>query len=385
MNSPLSPRRLSWAFCFLGWIVAPLRGEALETKALWVVKDALCSPASVSEMTRTAWKNGFNLILVQVRSRGDAFYRSQFVPLAEAIQGSQEPEFDPLKLAVEEGHRAGLQVHAWVNIYILWSSPYHPVNPKHLFYLHPDWFARSDGSRIRPKKIFLSPELPQVREHLLNVIEEIIENYQIDGLHLDYVRYPNNHYDYNLTARTRFMQRYAIDPLGLAQGSEKLADIFGVVGIEDLSRKRLAWRAEQVTRLVEAIHDLISEKKPWITLSAAVKPDVDEAYRKYGQDWTEWANRGLVDFVIPMAYSKDTEVVVQQVEQAMRAVGRKRLYVGIGTYNKPISETLRQIQSVEALGVEGICLFSYNSLEKEPGSFERLRAGFLPSPQERKR
>ena len=174
------------------------------------------------------------------------------------------------------------------------------------------------------------------------------------------------------------MQRYAIDPLGLAQGSERLADLFGVVGIDNLSEKRLAWRAEQVTSLVEAIHDLISRKNPGVALSAAVKPDIHEAYWNYGQDWAQWANRGLVDFVIPMAYSKNTELVVQQVEQAVKTVGHERLYAGIGTYNKPISETLRQIQTIETLGVKGICLFSYNSLQKQPGSFEELRGGFLP-------
>ncbi len=366
------------AVCLLIWLITPLEGETAEIRALWVVKDALYSPASVLQMIEVAQENEFNLILVQVRSRGDAYYRSELVPLAEAIQQSQNPEFDPLQLTVEQGHRAGLQVHVWVNTLILWSSSSPPVDPTHIFHLHPEWFACSDGSRTNSEGIYLSPELPQVKGHLLSVIEEIVENYPIDGLHLDYVRYPNNSYDYNLMARTRFMQRYAIDPLGLAQGSERLADLFGAVGIDNLSEKRLAWRAEQVTDLVGAIHDLISSENPGVALSAAVKPDMHEAYRNYGQDWTEWANRGLVDFVIPMAYSQNTETVVQQVEQAVKTVGHERLYAGIGTYNKPISETLRQIQTIETLGVKGICLFSYNSLQKQPGSFEELRGGFLP-------
>ena len=364
------------AVCFLIWLITPLEGETTEIRALWVVKDALYSPAAVLRMIEVARENEFNLILVQVRSRGDAYYRSELVPLAEAIQQSQNPGFDPLQLTVEQGHRAGLQVHAWVNTFILWSSSSPPIDPTHIFHLHPEWFACSDGSRTRPAGIYLSPELPQVKEYLLSVIKEIIENYPIDGLHLDYVRYPNNHYDYNLIARTRFMQRYAVDPLGLAKGSERLTDLFGVVGIDNLSEKRLAWRAEQVTDLVGAIHDLISSENPGVALSAAVKPDMHEAYWNYGQDWTEWANRGLVDFVIPMAYSKNTELVVQQVEQAVKMVGHERLYAGIGTYNKPISETLRQIQTIETLGVKGICLFSYNSLQKQPGSFEELRGGF---------
>ncbi|MCK4590564.1 MAG: family 10 glycosylhydrolase, partial [Candidatus Latescibacteria bacterium] len=364
--------------CFLIWLIIPLEGETTEIRALWVVKDALYSPATVLQMIEVAQENEFNLILVQVRSRGDAYYRSELVPLAEAIQQSQNPEFDPLQLTVEQGHRAGLQVHVWVNTLILWSSSSPPVDPTHIFHLHPEWFACSDGSRTNSEGIYLSPELPQVKGHLLSVIEEIVENYPIDGLHLDYVRYPNNSYDYNLMARTRFMQRYAIDPLGLAQGSERLADLFGAVGIDNLSEKRLAWRAEQVTDLVGAIHDLISSENPGVALSVAVKPDMHEAYRNYGQDWTEWANRGLVDFVIPMAYSQNTELVVQQVEQAVKTVGHERLYAGIGTYNKPISETLRQIQTIETLGVKGICLFSYNSLQKQPGSFEELRGGFLP-------
>jgi len=369
--------RIVWLLAWCLGFFSLSKGWAEEIKGLWVVKDALYSPAGITRMITSAVENGFNTILVQVRARGDSYYRSNVVPKGEAIGGAPG-EFDPLYLVVEQGHRAGLQVHAWINLYIVWSSPRPPGSKDHIFYQHPDWFVTADSvqnvfASEDIEGIYLSPALPGVRQHLLEVVREIVDKYEVDGIHLDYVRYPGIRLDYNLAARTCFMQEYGVDPLSITRSSGRINKFFGTTGIADLSRKWSQWRAEQVTALVRSIHELITQRHEGMKLSAAVKPDIYEAYYRYGQDWVRWANEGIIDFVIPMAYSNDTKLVVRQIRRALEAVGPERLYAGIGTYNQPLSETIKQIGLIRTLGTKGFFLFSYNSLQEDRESFERLR------------
>src|SRR5215470_9254252 len=112
--------------------------EARETRALWVVRTTMASPESVRELVRRAKENGFSDLIVQVRGRGDAYYESSLEPRAEAL--TQQPSsFDPLALTIEEAHRHGIKVHAWINIYLVADLESLPVSRDHPIYKHPEW------------------------------------------------------------------------------------------------------------------------------------------------------------------------------------------------------------------------------------------------------
>src|SRR5262245_6066686 len=121
--------------------------EAHETRALWVVRTTMASPESVRELVRRAKENGFTDLIVQVRGRGDAYYESSIEPRAEAL--TQQPAgFDPLALTIEEAHRNGIKVHAWINIYLVADLESLPVSRDHPIYKHPEWVMvpRGPGS-----------------------------------------------------------------------------------------------------------------------------------------------------------------------------------------------------------------------------------------------
>jgi uncharacterized lipoprotein YddW (UPF0748 family) len=207
------------------------------------------------------------------------------------------------------------------------------------------------------------------------VVKELLLNYELDGVHLDYIRFPNRHYDYSLIARTGFVSRYRFDPLSM--GSESPSE--GLVG-EDSSaatRARLwkAWRAEKVTETVRQVHDAVVATKPWVRLSAAVKPDPAVAYHQYGQDWIGWVNGGLLDFVVPMFYVGSTDEVSEQVRSAAGHVKTGHLYAGLGAYNQSVSESLLQIASARRIGVPGVVIYSYASLVDGAGLARFLQAG----------
>ncbi len=123
-----------------GAVAAQPQARENEVRALWVVRNTLTSPARIHTMVESAAQAGFNTLIVQVRGRGDAYYRSRWEP--RAIELNDQPlDFDPLAATISEAHQRGLKVHAWLNTSLLANLDSLPDNPKHVFNAHPEWLA----------------------------------------------------------------------------------------------------------------------------------------------------------------------------------------------------------------------------------------------------
>ncbi len=381
---PISRRSISALLA--AWVLLHAHGAASsdEFRAVWVVRHTLTAPEKIAEMVETAKQAGFNALFVQVRGRGDAYYRSGIIPRGEDVP---DGAFDPLSTVVRLARKAGIEVHAWINVFLAWHpTDRMPKSFRHVLHQHPEWFMTSaDGVQMGRKDLrgvdlvsrgvegrYLSPGLPEVRDHLLEVVEELVTRYDVDGVHLDYVRYPNVHYDFNTATRSRFEGRYGFDP----------RDILTSDRVDRPQRRRLwrRWRTDQVSLTVEEIHKMLQRLNPSVVLSAAVKPDLPRAYQHYGQDWIRWINRQTVDFVVPMFYFGSTPSIVSQIEEARNFVTKGHLYAGIGDWNQTPAETLAQIEHARRLGLKGVALFSYGSLSKRPEELRQLREGPFRQP-----
>ncbi len=198
---------------------APFRAAAPEqTRALWVTRATLTSPESIRQMVTAAKAGGFNTLLVQVRGRGDAYYAGTIEPRAPELAG--KPSFDPLATVITDAHAAGLQVHAWVAVNLVSSSVSLPASRDHVVYRAPEWLMVPRELAAEMKKIdlrspayigrlarwtrahtsiveglYTSPLHPAAQDHTAAVIGEIASKYPVDGIHLDYVRFPNEDFD----------------------------------------------------------------------------------------------------------------------------------------------------------------------------------------------
>jgi uncharacterized lipoprotein YddW (UPF0748 family) len=222
---------------------------------------------------------------------------------------------------------------------------------------------------------YMSPAVPEVRQHLLEVVDEILTGYDIDGIHLDYVRYPNHHYDYNRLVREDFEKRFRFDPVALTEAEGTGARRSSKARLNRMRRQWERWRTDQVTLLVDAIRRRIRRLKPWIRLSAAVKPDFVRAYREHGQDWIRWINKRTIDFVVPMFYTGTSDDIRSQIQEAQKYVKKGHLYAGLGAYNQTAVETRTQVGVARRLGLKGIVLFSCDSLIGQQEITERLSEG----------
>ncbi|HEX9424165.1 MAG TPA: family 10 glycosylhydrolase [Pyrinomonadaceae bacterium] len=183
-----------------------------EVRALWVVRTTLTSREKIRTMVESAKENGFNTLIVQVRGRGDAYYRSRREPRAVELK-EQSREFDPLAVTLVEAKQRGLKVHAWLNTSLLANLDALPTDPKHVYNQHPEWLAVpravaaelykmsprdpryrarivewSKANRSELEGIYTGPANAKVREHIYKVWMDVLRNYEVDGLHFDYVR-----------------------------------------------------------------------------------------------------------------------------------------------------------------------------------------------------
>ena len=371
-----------------------------EVRALWVVRHSLDSPESVRTMVEEAAGSGFNTLLVQVRGRGDALYASSLEPRREQL--IDDPAFDPLQLVIDEAHARGMDVHAWVNTYLVWGLQDLPRSRLHLVNANPEWLAvpRSLGRELYTRNprdpryvrrlteharaksqtvtgLWSSPSHPAVQARVQAIWLELATNYDLQGIHFDYVRLPSAEFDYSRGTLDRFRgwvrpylssQRYA--DLVAASGSNPFAMADALGDLWD------QFRRDQVSMLVRRIYRSVKEVRPDLIISAALVADPKAARVKRYQDWWGWLADGVLDVAVPMAYTTDRGQFDAWVEEARISVGeRERIWVGVGAYKNPVNETLRQIEDARARGVGGVVVFAYDSASSppaQPGSLEQI-------------
>jgi uncharacterized lipoprotein YddW (UPF0748 family) len=366
-----------------------------EIRAAWVVRNSLDSKADADRAVDYAIQARFQLLFVQVRGRADAYYRSSLEP--EGLSLDQPvAQFDPLDYFLKRCREAGISVHAWVNVFLVWSDGSRAPPVGHIVAEHPEWLVTSvSGARMDQRPLgewlaegqtgyFVSPARADVREHTTRVIQEIATRYAVDGIHLDYIRYPGPQFDFGAAERTAFALRYGIDPLWFSgpgrwdseNPNRWLLEETGVP--ETLDSLRVEWRAAQVESLIVNVRRAI----PGVPLSAAVMPEPDRARADEGQDWIGWVQKGLVDFVVPMAYTQEPGALDRLIERVRRMIGVERLLVGLPVFDGRERYLGYSVSLLRRQGVMGYSLFSANELEKEAFSVPFLERVFLDTSAE---
>ncbi|HEV3214311.1 MAG TPA: family 10 glycosylhydrolase [Vicinamibacterales bacterium] len=358
-----------------------------EVRALWVQRGTLTSAPAIVSLVETAKAAGFNTLVVQVRGRGDAFYNSRLEPRGGAL-AAQHSSFDPLELVVAVAHHAGLGVHAWVNVDLVADADL-PAAETHVVYTHPEWlmvprelsaglsglaprnpeyvatlarYARAHSESV--EGLYLSPIQPAAADYTVAVISDIAGRYAVDGIHLDYIRFPNEEFDFSANALAEFRA----DVLGRSDAAERREYERRAAGrplfyTQMFPQQWQEFRRDKVTALVARLRSAVKARRQGALLTAAVWPDSAEAASHRSQDWRAWLDAKLLDAVCPMAYTADPAVFRSQIAAAKQAAGRQPVWAGIGAYRLSPSETLANIEAARRLGAQGVILFSYDNLK----------------------
>jgi len=377
-----------------------------EVRALWVTRGSLVSPEAISAMVRSAASSGFNTLLVQVRGRGDAYFSSRSEPRAAAL-APQPVSFDPLAATIALAREHGLRVHAWVNVNLVSSGTTLPLARTHIVYRKPEWLmvprelafeiaridvrspqylgrlARWTRAASDVEGLYLSPVHGGAVDHVVAILDHLAASYELDGIHLDYVRYPGPQFDYSRAALTEFRAYLLPELSGPERARFAGSDMAGLVGLAQVYPQRWGdFRRSRLNTLVMRARTAVKNRRPSLLFSAAVYPDPVEAARTRLQDWRTWIENDMIDVVCPMAYTLDAGTFAQQIASARQVAGGQSVWAGIGAYRLSSSQTIDNIRTARRLGAEGIVLFSYDSLTRPPNGAEYLslvgRAAFAP-------
>jgi uncharacterized lipoprotein YddW (UPF0748 family) len=383
--------------------VSPATAQtAGQYRGFWVdtFNTGLSNHGHVVAVVNQARAANANAIFAQVRRRGDSWYLdsreglAEIVPVAGSAPGTPvEPGFDPLQDLITEAHAHGIEVHAFVIVNAIWNrNPIAaiplpvPAHPAHPFNLHgfsqatgaiyqgrDNWLTRSllpdttpgaaltfQGQRIGAE-FWMDPGHPDYAAYTVDVFTHLVRQYDIDGLHLDRIRYPElgvtgqtpttgTNIGYNETSVQRFRQRYGLGPTVVPAQNDPLWN---------------QWRRDQVTNLVRRIYLESIALKPQVKVSAALIvfggfsswPSAEAYWRVY-QDWDAWTREGILDIAIPMNYKR--EHVTGQVTQYNQwnewtkdhAYGRS-VIIGQGAFLNGVEGTLRQVRRALAPSAAG--------------------------------
>lgn len=232
---------------------------------------------------------GVNAVIFQVRPSADAFYKSNYESWSRFLSGTAgvapKPLWDPLEFMVAESHKRGMELHAWLNPYRVTTSAKEKLPAGHLYYRHPERFVTYD------RKIYFDPGLPENRKFICDVVLDIICRYDVDGIHMDDYFYPYP------VAKLKFPDDASYRKYGKGMN-------------------RADWRRQNVDKLIEELHNVIAENKPWVRFGVspfgiwrnkASDPHGSDTnglqnYDDLYADVLLWSKKGWVDYMLPQLY-----------------------------------------------------------------------------------
>jgi uncharacterized lipoprotein YddW (UPF0748 family) len=341
-----------------------------ETRAVWVSTNyRLDWPPNTNDEERqkqdlikifdTIEKKNLNTIYFQIRSNGTVLFRSSQEIFSPYITGElgKFGNYDPLQFAVEEAHKRGMEIHAVVNTMRIFSGNEAVVknSPLHISQIYREWvYSKSDDNSI-----WLNPGIPAVRKYLVDLINEIVQNYNVDGIQLDFIRYP---------------------PAPISD--KKSYDTFG-------EGKTISdWRRGNITEFIKVLYGKIKQTNPKIKLGVTplgIYKSIHngsgmEGFNDVYQDTREWLRLGIIDYAVPQIYwdarsnPKFDVVAKDWIENSYD----KNIIIGIGAYKPEVlNEIEREINITRKLNSSGMAFFRYKNIERK--QFYSFNEKTLPS------
>ncbi len=364
------------ALVLLSFSVVEVQAEFGDYRSIFVDRFDFPYTGSIPSMTNTinqmmqeAADEGFSEVIWQVRGRGDALYNSNFEPDVHNLT----PGFDPLQTAIDAAHSRGLKLHAWFNSTPMWNTT--AINPPsgHIYNNTSPSFRLEDiNGNLEPQEGYplssggklsyssVNPILPEVHTHLNNVVNDVATNYDVDGIHLDYIRYIPAGYDFDrfphdATSHSLFAQAYpGLDGSNPANFTE----------YKEFITTRITDLVGSIKQTVDAAE--ISEGRT-MEFSASVWRDPDIGLNDYMQDYRTWMENDLLDVVMPMIYlsASNDHLFNPNLQNTMSIPTNTRVVPTLASYlhvqpgGGGANLTLSQIQRANSFGADGVNFYDF--------------------------
>ncbi len=341
-----------------------------ELKGVWV-RPVEKTPSQIEKTVERIKDAGITDIFLETYFHGKTIYPSKYLRDNGVIWQREEfLGFDPLEIWIKEAHKRNMKVHIWFeSFYVGNDNP--QTTPNHVLSVYPTWANKrlsNYDSEIPVPSLsehngyFLDPANIQVQTYLLGILSEIISDYEIDGINLDYVRYPQTvdpsypnyaltNWGYTKVARDEFKAMYGLDPINIIYGT-------GDWQLWTLYRQR------QISEFIKSVKKLTENRN--IKLTTVVFPDLKKASATKMQNWKTWSMNNLVDGFTPLILTGDKNTAVLLLKDIVNNTSpTTKIYPGIFVtfMGGPFEDLLIQIHKTREFKARGAIIFDYAHLD----------------------
>ncbi|RCW47770.1 uncharacterized lipoprotein YddW (UPF0748 family) [Halanaerobium sp. MA284_MarDTE_T2] len=331
-----------------------LESYPVQFRAFWLDNGTIAAAGGregIAELLNMAEMANFNAVLPEVFFKGKTI-----IPDNELfIQDERFKNWteDPLKIIIEEAKKRNMEVHAWVWVF---NENTHG-KPGIILQEHPSWATRDKSGNIVTyhNSSWLSPSRKDVRTFLIKRYAYLAENYDLAGINLDYIRFPEEYrasYGFDENTAALFEETTGINPFEIKSGSSQSAE----------------WnkfRESLITQMVKKTSAVLKNIKPGLIISADVIPGREEARYRALQDWSLWLKEGYLDFVLPMTYTENLFSELSQWIQEDTKELDYPIYPGISVFKLSPYQVIEQVDEINNLNRTGLSLFAAAHLTKE--------------------
>ena len=335
-----------------------------EFKGVWV-RPVETKERDIAESVRRIKAAGIDNIFIETYFHGRTIFPSKTMEKYGFIKQNEKFEgIDPLKLWIKYAHKNDIKVHVWFETFYV-GNQRPETNPKNILAVKPDWANKSNYNINAPTPsisehngFFVDPANAEVQEFLIALITEIIDDYKVDGINLDYIRYPQsvsvndtNAWGYTNIARNEFKTIYSKDPVDISIS-------------DPLWLKWCEYRQNKVTYFVSKVGALGRDKNTYI--SAVIFPDRLSALATKQQDWRSWSTKGYVNGFTPLFLTCNARTLNSLIKNVMNAKAPGTdLFAGLFVTFMGGSEEdlIREIHETRKLNINGVILFDYAHLD----------------------
>ena len=373
----LLPRSLALALILLGFAnstalaqnsekipknVSEIANAAQPIHAVWIESQSaeLRSRKNCEMLINQLRECNVDDVFVEVRSMGDAYYRTSLSPTAMGLTVEfQDPLGSLIELAKRPGARP-LRVHAVLDLFHVYNDNFPLDAPKdHLINLHPEWLGHDNlgNTRDKDRNTYLDPDVPAVQDYLTSVVAELVGHYSLDGIHFANFRYPGNDMEWGYNSMA--IQQFQIDTGVMTEKPAKDSNDW------------IRWRTSQLTRLLEKLSRVAHSTSQTMIVSASAiatgpSPDVNKEplsdWQKAMQDWPAWCKNGSVDWLVLEDYQAQDSAqkqFAQWIDYARKQKEKAKLVVAVSGEKNMDSSVLMQMRLAISREIDGVLLYSY--------------------------
>lgn len=341
---------------------------------LWIRASSIAHADSIFKIVERATELGVTDIYAQVVIAGYAYYDSDVLPRSQYLSSISKSDYDPLDSLLQAVRNKSIRVHAWVNALLVWSLDEPPDSMRHVLYLHPEWFlcdvhkrsmahyTHQQWERNGLEGLFLDPHHYNVKEHLARICSEIAKKYPVDGIHLDFIRYPGTLWGFPDTDEAMIFAGLEADTLRWLNLTRYPRLSFYLRWM--VWHYSLLNRAKEQTIFQTIEHTYKSVKKHAMNdncvLSAAVFANPSLARYRFAQHWWKW--KGILDVPVVMSYTQDIGLFSDFVDFGLSH--RHDAVFGIGfLWPNMEAEAFWEEDLIKQKFGEGVCYFDYTNID----------------------